>query len=91
VPSCCLLPAACCCPQSSCHTQSAIHEFAKERGIPGLIGPNLGSCSWVGVAGLTLGGGFGWLGRYLGLTCDGLVSLQAVLADGSVVTADKGG
>jgi len=43
----------------------------------------------VGVAGLTLGGGFGILGRKHGLTCDQLVRAQLVLADGRMVECDQ--
>jgi FAD/FMN-containing dehydrogenase len=43
----------------------------------------------VGIAGLTLGGGLGILGRKHGLTCDRLVAAQVVLADGRVVDCDE--
>ncbi|MET9258407.1 FAD-binding oxidoreductase [Amycolatopsis sp. NPDC004079] len=43
----------------------------------------------VGIAGLTLGGGIGLLGRQYGLTCDRLVGAQVVLADRSVVECDE--
>jgi FAD/FMN-containing dehydrogenase len=52
------------------------------RAVPAGCGPT------VGIAGLTLGGGLGLMGRLHGLTCDALLSARVVLADGRVVDCD---
>lgn len=54
----------------------------------GLIVP-VGTCPSVGIGGLTLGGGFGNLGRKFGLTLDHLVSAQIVLGDGHILDCDE--
>jgi FAD binding domain/Berberine and berberine like len=48
-----------------------------------------GSCFPVGVAGHSLGGGFGLLGRPFGLACDSILSMEAVDASGTILTASE--
>lgn len=63
----------------------AVYGALEDRGlaVPG------GTCPPVGIAGLTLGGGLGILGRRYGVLSDRLVAAQVVLADGRVVTCDE--
>ncbi|TMQ65704.1 MAG: FAD-binding oxidoreductase [Candidatus Eisenbacteria bacterium] len=61
-------------------------EFDREAQAFGLATP-LGINSTTGVAGFTLGGGFGWISRKHGLTVDNLLSVDLVTADGKLVHA----
>ena len=51
------------------------------------LATTMGVNSDTGIAGLTLGGGFGKLGRQHGLSCDNLVSAEIVTADGQLLRA----
>ncbi len=64
-------------------------DVDRETQAFGLVAPG-GVVSDTGVAGLTLGGGEGWVRRKYGLSIDSLVSAQIVGADGQVRTASAG-
>ena len=61
-------------------------EFDRECQAFGLA-TTMGAVSPTGIAGLTLGGGFGWLCGKYGLACDNLLSVDIVTADGQLRTA----
>ena len=65
---------------------ATLGEFDKEAQAFGLATP-LGINSTTGVAGLTLGGGFGWLTRKHGMTVDNLVAVDLVTAAGELMHA----
>lgn len=61
-------------------------EFDRETQAFGLA-TTLGVNTDTGIAGLTLGGGYGWLGGKHGLACDNVLAVDVVTADGQLVTA----
>jgi FAD/FMN-containing dehydrogenase len=61
-------------------------EFDRETQVFGLA-TTLGVNTDTGIAGLTLGGGYGWLCGKFGLACDNLLSADVVTAEGRLVTA----
>ena len=64
------------------------HLFNRDTQLHGLATTG-GVISTTGIAGLTLGGGIGWLMGKHALALDNLLSVEVVLADGSVVTASN--
>jgi FAD/FMN-containing dehydrogenase len=61
-------------------------EFDRETQLFGLATTG-GFVATTGIAGLTLGGGIGWLARQHGTACDNLLSVDVVTASGQVMTA----
>ena len=62
-------------------------EYTAAAAAHGLATP-FGDAGSVGIAGLTLGGGIGWLVRKYGLAIDALQAVEMVTADGRLVTAN---
>jgi FAD/FMN-containing dehydrogenase len=66
---------------------ATLGDVDRETHMHGLAVPT-GVVSKTGIAGLTLGGGVGWLVRKYGLTCDNVLSCEVVTAEGEIVTAN---
>ena len=62
-----------------------VYNYLGARGYPF---PG-GTCPTVGVAGYTLGGGWGYSSRYLGLGCDSLTALEMVDFQGKLLRSDR--
>lgn len=72
------------------HAQGGVTwgDLDHETQLHGLAAPG-GVVSTTGIAGLTLGGGYGYLRRKHGLSCDNLLSVEIVTASGQVLTASE--
>ena len=63
-------------------------EYNARTHVDGLATPG-GDVAAVGIAGLTLAGGMGWLMRKHGMTIDNLLAVDVVTADGQLLTATE--
>ncbi|MFW9768155.1 MAG: FAD-binding oxidoreductase [Candidatus Thorarchaeota archaeon] len=67
---------------------ATLGDLDRETQVFGLAVPS-GIVTTTGIAGLTLGGGFGYLARKHGLSIDNLISVDMVTAEGEFLTASK--
>ena len=75
-------------PSRTARAQAGLNWREFDRATQGYgLATTGGIVSRTGVAGLTLGGGIGWLMRKFGVTCDNLLSADIVTADGRLVKA----
>ena len=74
--------------RSRAQAGARLGELDRETLAVGIVTPS-GTVSDTGIAGLTLGGGFGWLQRKYGMTIDNLVSADVVTADGEFLVASE--
>ena len=66
-------------------TLADLDEATQAHGMATPVGIN----STTGIAGLTLGGGFGWLTRKYGMTIDNLISVEMITSDGEKIRASQ--
>lgn len=66
-------------------TSADLFQAAEPYGL----GLSTGDTASVGIGGLTLGGGIGWMVRTYGLTIDSLLSVELVTADGRIIVASE--